>query len=246
MKKLILGLVAATALYSAELNIYTFTVKMDYNEYSTDGAFLDGDSSNFGDLNGLGLKYTYNDHYLEAEISYGKSKYEGSTWGGDKLYLTKDNVSIINAEGGIYVNRLNLFVGYRFWNRGKSDYIGDYDEQYYWPFIGVGMRNIYPYLDGEISTRLAFQYAIKPKLDAELGSGTTLDLGTTVGFKFQMDGKYDLGKNFYLTGFYRYQVWHIQRSDVGYVTIDNTKYSVVEPESYTVNQYLSLGVLYKF
>jgi len=83
-------------------------------------------------------------------------------------------------------------------------------------------------------------------LDAELGSGTTLNLGTTTGLKFEINAQFEIKRNLYFTAGYRYQEWHINRSDPGYIIYEGTKVQVVEPESYTTNRYLKAGVLFRY
>jgi len=97
-----------------------------------------------------------------------------------------------------------------------------------------------------LSADIAYQYAFNPKLDVYLGNGTTLNLGTTDGMKLQISSYYNLKKNLIFTLMYRYQYWHINRSTPGVVNDNGTILTVVEPESFTRNQYFGVGLLYKF
>ena len=115
---------------------------MDYEEV-VNGYIIDEDTSKFFDLNGISIKYSDNyilPYFLKAEYAYGKTEYIGQTQNGSPLNVTQKNVYILNLEGGIHIlsNPFYLSAGYRFWNRGKSNYEGDYNEKYYWSYLGFG------------------------------------------------------------------------------------------------------------
>ncbi|ACM92153.1 hypothetical protein NAMH_1021 [Nautilia profundicola AmH] len=250
MKKLLV-LLSFVFIHASNIEYYLYSINFDYKEYSSSGVYLDGESSNFGSLNGIGVKYsdrTSLPFYLKGEYAYGSTHYDGSTWGGTPLSLTKDGVYLINLEGGIHPfrNPYYLAFGYRYWNRGKSDYPGDYDEQYYWSYFSFGYFYIFKIRKVFLTTDFQYQLAINPKLDAHIGSGTTLDLGTTEGLKFQIASYFKYNSRIMISLMYRYQFWHINRSDPASVVLNGTTTYIVEPESFTRNQYLGIGVLYKF
>ena len=250
MKKLFL-IIFSVLIYANSLEYYLFSINMDYREFDQNGAYLDGDSCGFGKLNGIGIKYSATkniSYFLKIEYANGKTHYDGSTWGGTPLSLTKKNVYIWNLEGGIKPinNPMYLSIGYRYWNRGKSDYQGDYDEQYYWPYMGIGYFYVVKLNKIFFTSDLAYQYAINPKINVHLGSGTTLNLGYTSGLKFQLKAFYPYSDNIMLSFMYRYQFWHINRSESGSIILDGSNTQIVEPESFTRNQYLGIGVVYKY
>jgi len=251
MKNIILVLMFCFFAYSSNIEYYFYSIDFDYKEYNSNGSYLDGDSSNFGSVKGIGVKYSDRSlfpFYLKGEYAYGSTHYDGSTWGGTPIRLTRDGVYLFTLEGGIhpFKNPYYLALGYRYWNRGKSDYAGDYDEKYYWPYLGFGYFYLFKVNKLYLGTDLQYQYALNPKLDVELGSGTTLDLGVTNGLKFQLSGYLKYNKTLMFTVFYRYQYWHIHRSSMSSIVLNGIKTYVIEPESYTRNQYLGIGVLYKF
>jgi len=250
MKKIVL-LFVFVFLHAANVEYYLYSVDMNYKEYDTNGAYLDGESSHFGELNGIGIKYTSKESlwfYLKGEYAYGSTTYNGATWGGTPVVLNKKDVYLLNFEGGIYPYRNPYYIalGYRYWNRGKSDYPGDYDEQYYWPYLGFGYSYIFKIHKLFLTADFAYQYAINPKLDTHLGSGTTLDLGPTEGLKFELKGLINYENNIMFTFFYRYQYWNIDRSAPSSIELNGNTVYIVEPESVTRNQYLGVGLLYKF
>ncbi|GAB6073669.1 hypothetical protein [Nautilia lithotrophica] len=251
MKKIIAILLLVFLGYSSNIEYYLYSINFDYKEFDSNGVYLDGDSSSLGSLNGIGIKYSSKEnisYYIKGEYAYGSTDYDGSTWGGTPINVTKKNVYLLNIESGFHIfnNPYYLSFGYRFWNRGKSDYPGDYDEQYYWPYLGFGYFYLFKINKLYLTTDIQYQYAINPKLDVYLGSGTTLDLGVTDGLKFQLSGYMNYDKNFMINVFYRYQYWHISRSSPSSIILNGTKTYIIEPESYTRNQYIGVGVLFRF
>ena len=252
MKKLFFVLIFIKCLFSSSIEYYLYSIDMNYKEYDTNGAYLDGDYSDLGDLNGIGIKLYSNNlnyrYYLKGEFAYGSSTYVGYTWGGDYLVLYKNDVYMINLQSALFPGRKNYYLGLgaRIWNRGKSDYPGDYNEIYYWPYVTLGYYNVFNLNLFYLSTEFAYQYAFLPKLKADFGSGTTLSLGTTTGYKVEIKTYFKYSSNLIFNLMYRYQMWHINRSDPAIVTYNNKQVIVIEPESYTKNQYIGAGLIYKF
>ena len=254
MKKIIIfaALLKVLFAYDTSINYYMFGVDMNYEEYYG-SQWLDGDYSDYSDLKGIGIKYSSNYFkscplFLKGEFIKGSSEYIGSTWDGDDLKLNKDNVYIYNIEIGAFP--LNtpcyLSIGQRVWNRGKSDYPGDYDEKYYWKYVNMGFYYTFNFESFSFSSDISYQHALSPKLDADLGSGTTLNLGTTTGYKVQIQAMYNFSSDLSVGLMYRYQMWHINVSDPGVIIYDNQEIPVVEPESYTRNRYFGASLIYKF
>jgi hypothetical protein len=238
-------------LNAASVEYYLYSVNVDYKEYDDNGVYLDGESSSFGMLNGLGVKFSDKKnvfYYLKGEYAYGNTDYDGRTWGGIPLSYRENNVYLYTLEGGIHPfnNPYYMAFGYRFWNRGKSDYAGDYNEQYYWPYFGMGYDYVFKLQDTYVTADFAYQRAVDPKLETDFGSGAKLDLGLTEGLKFQVGGYFKIKRNVFFSVMYRYQFWHINRSASVNVNYNGRVISIHEPESYTRNQYLGAGVLYRF
>ncbi|QCT94664.1 hypothetical protein FE773_05575 [Caminibacter mediatlanticus TB-2] len=227
--------------------VYFYNVDLDYKEY-VNNQVVDRDYSKFGELVGVGYKYVNfgNLNYgVNIEYAAGKSHYVGGTWSGASLNLTQNNVSILNANifGGF--RYLNFVLGYRSWNRGKSNYEGDYEEVYYWSYFGVRYTSLLKFRNVAFIPEIEYQFAINPKLDIKLGNNPTLNLGETTGAKIELPfiAKYD---NLYFKIFYRYQYWHISKSNTYILKINNEEVPIFEPESITINQYLGAGILFKF
>ena len=249
MKKFILVLLGVF-LYSDNLKYYLFSINMDYREISN-GYVIDKDQTNYGDLNGIGISYEsyrFIPYFINAEYSHGTSKYSGQTQSGQYLETTNKNVYIFNINAGLHIfnNPYYLNFGYRLWNRGKSNYEGDYDEKYYWKYIGFGYKYIVKFSDFILKSDLNYEYALNPKLNVYLGSGATLDLGETDGLKFKFSADYKYSNNIMLSFLYKIQLWHINVSNVKTIEYNNQDIVIYEPESITLNQYLSIGLLFKF
>ena len=95
-----------------------------------------------------------------------------------------------------------------------------------------------------IKTVFQYQYALNPKLKLYLGNEPTLNLGTTSGYSAKFDIGYKFKKTQTIGFFYKYDFWHISASNDYELILNNQKYMIFEPESYTRNQYL--GIFYKF
>jgi hypothetical protein len=249
--KLIILSFFSVFMYAHNIEYYIYNVNLDYNEY-VNGKKIDGDSSKFGELVGFGVKYKGDNgifpFFIKGEIAYGKSDYNGATQNGTPLSVKENNVKIINLQTAFFVYKpFYVGIGYREWNRGKSDYEGDYDEVYYWGYINAGFDKHIQYNENlSFNLGLECQYAVNPKIDIYIGNGTTLNLGKTYGYKAEIDANHRINSKLVLNVFYRYQFWRINRSNEGFVTINNYLYPLYEPESYTRNQYIGAGLSFKF
>jgi len=231
----------------ATTDFYTYTIKLDYREY-VNGKVIDRDYSSFGDILGIGVKYfnkSYLDYYLKAEIASGESIYEGATWGGEPIKNKQKGLYLLTLEGGFGSRYFYFFGGYREWNRGKSANAWDYDEVYYWGYFGI--KYSYPFVFQKIVfiPEVGYKLAINPQMKVKLGNEPVF-LGTTDGMKLQISSYYNLKKNLIFTLMYRYQYWHINRSKTQVLILNGNKYLIFEPESITENQYLGIGVVWKF
>ena len=244
MKKIFSLIFISSLLLADNFNYYIFSVKENYKEYFL-GNVIDRDYNSFGNLLGIGIKYTknysYSKIYIITEASYGTSIYDGAYQNGEKLITHQNNVQIYNLIAGINTNPYILEIGYRFWNRGKSNSLGDYDEQYYWPYIGVGIQNVLMFHNSfSIKYSLKYNYAFSPKLKVFLGNNPTINLGTTTGAQFQISFNKKLNYKYKIGIFYRYSYWHINRSNEVNLIYNNKSYLIFEPESETRNQYIGI------
>ena len=228
----------------ARVDVYTYSVKLNYKEY-VNGNVIDRDYSSFSDILGVGVKYSDRFYYLKGEYASGRSTYEGSNTNGDYLKNRQNGVYILNVEGGIG-NYFYLIFGYRKWNRGKSDYVGDYNEVYYWKYWGIKYAYPFKFEDGSFIPEAGYRLAIDPKMKAELGSGAVFNLGVTSGTFIELPFIFKYNNNLSFKFFYRYEAWLINPSDEKEITIDNKTYIMFEPESFTQNQYLGVGLVWNF
>jgi len=242
MKKISLFLIAIF-LYADSIDYYFFSLKENYKEYYG-GSVIDKDYNSFGDLNGIGIKYTkdyyYSNLYVNVEAAYGNSIYDGAYQDGTPIKFKQKNVQIYNLKAGVYLRGYLLELGYRFWNRGKSSNEGDYDEQYYWPYIASGVMYKIKFSSITIDYYLKYNYAISPKLKVYLGNKPTLNLGTTTGIETQFGISKKINFDYSVGIFYRLSYWHINRSDIQKIIINNKNYQIFEPESETRNQYIGI------
>ena len=244
MKKIFSIICCSSILLADSFNYYFFSIKENYKEYYL-GSIIDRDYNSFGDLNGIGIKYTknyyYSNIYIISEASYGKSIYNGAYQDGEKLITHQSNVQIYNLLIGINTNPYLLELGYRFWNRGESNNPGDYDEQYYWPYIGVGIQNLLVFNNSFfVQYTLKYNYAFSPKLKVLLGNNPTIDLGTTTGAQAQISFSKKFNYKYKIGIFYRYVYWHINRSNEINLIYNGKTYKIFEPESETRNQYIGI------
>jgi len=232
----------------ANTQIYTYTVLLDYKEY-VNSQVVDKDYTSFGELNGIGFSYTSNTYPLKfgikVEFAYGKSTYEGATWSGIPIKNEQNGVYILNTNINIGNRFFKLSLGYREWNRGISEYVGDYNEVYYWGYFGIGFEQ--PFIANSFAfiPKMTYQYAINPKMKVELGNNPVLDLGDTDGYSIELPLYFRYKKTLiYL--FYRYQYWHISPSKEAVLKIGNTVSVIYEPESETKNKYIGAGIVISF
>ena len=252
MKKL-LFLSAATLLFSNSLTISYSALKLDYKEYQNEQV-LDSETSDFTDLNGLKINLSIQ-NFLEANFEYnrGTSYYKGTLWDKTPISATDENVYLINSnilvKQGTGARGLSALMGmgYRYWERGKSKYEGDYYEEYRWPYYFLGFDYRLKNYQIETALQLSYQIAINPQLDIDLNQQITLNLGATYGYNIKIPFKYYLTREYGIAFEYQYDYWKINESDkVPVTTSDNKTFNIYEPESETKNQYITFGFFYNF
>jgi len=265
LKQILLAAILINLTYGKQsLELSLIGNKFDYKEYNNQNQEIDSESSNYNDLYGINGVYTININKSKIGLSIdylkGSTTYKGSTWGGDSLELNEKNVKLINANlfidcelfydtiednyGYLY---LSTGLGYRYWDRGKSDYSGDYNEKYYWPYYFIGFKledtfhNKY-----SIGIYTTYQKAINPKMHADLGNGITYNLGKTSGYKIEIPVKYYISHNYGIKLSYIINYWKINKSDTQTITLNNQQIKTLEPDSKTKNKFISLGIFYNF
>ena len=242
MKKISLFFLTTT-LFSMQTQMYYFFMKENYKEYFKNRV-IDRDYSSFSDMQGIGFKMKYKLLKAKLEILTGNAIYDGSTQSGKKLKVKIDNNSLLNLLLSFGKN-INLDLGYRLWNRGKSNFSGDYEEQYYWPYIGVSINYKINSNNLTFIPSIAYEKAINPKLTILIGNNPTLDLGNTNGYNIELPLFYKIN-DFQIFCFYRYEYWHIKPSKLYPLRILDKSYFIFEPESKTRNQYIGIGLNFSF
>jgi len=251
-------------IYASNLKIETSisTLKFNYKEYQG-SQVLDRESSDLSDLPGIDVTLYKNfDRFntkLDIEYNRGETEYDGSTWGGTPLNYKEKNVYLLNSRmligyllgedrtilgnGKLYING---GIGYRLWNRGKSNYIGDYNEKYKWGYYLVGFSINEYFNNVDFDLNLYYHKAFSPKMKADLGGGVTYNLGDVEGYRFELPFRYHLNKQYGILIKYTYDYWKINKSNVKNIVISGTTIPVYEPDSKTKNQYINFGFYYNY
>jgi len=250
MKKIVFSFLFFMSLFGDSFKFYTFLLKENYKEYS--GSYvLDRDYSDFKDIKGVGLEFKHSfsfaDLYLNGEFSRGESIYDGAYQDGTSIKFRQKGVRIYDVSMKLQKFIFFLKLGYRFWRRGTSNDEGNYNEDYYWKYWGIGCDYFFLHTN-KINIKTIFQYhfAIDPKLKIYLGNNPTLNLGDTAGAMGKIDIGYRYNDKNLFGIFYKVDVWHINPSNVGYLILDNKTYKIYEPESTTINQYIGLYIRKSF
>ena len=259
-KKLLTLVLISSILSSFETEILFSTIKFNYVE-KENGKFLDSETCSYSKYPGIILSISQkNESFYNIGIEYNKGEtiYTGSTWSGTYLKLTKNNSFLYNIYSKIgyllYEDKTNLAIGkiypvigigYRFWNRGKSSYIGDYNEEYIWKYFLIGSVFDMNTKNYSIGVNIQYQESINAKLNAYLFSGATFKLKTK-GYKIEIPLKIKLNQNYGIALKYIYDYWEITNSSKEVITIGSDKIEVYEPDSTTKNNYLNIGFYYNF
>jgi hypothetical protein len=193
MKKLLLT-TAFTSLVllnatETHIDLLASFLKTNYKEYQGSNV-LDGDHSSYSDMVGADIDiYQYFDSnrdrlFVGIEYNEGSTTYNGQTWGGKSLTLKENDTFVFNSRL-IYESYLNTYefesyiekmyfdygVGYRYWDRGLSNYPGDYREKYKWPYFILGFTATERFAKFDYETTFIYHRAISPEMEADLGNG---------------------------------------------------------------------------
>jgi hypothetical protein len=103
----------------ANIEFYTYSLKLNYKEY-VKGQNIDKDYSNFGNIVGLGIKYSNTknivNYYLKSEYLSGDSYYHGVDLEGKPINAKQNGFYLLDLEAGVG-KYFYFFIGYREWNR---------------------------------------------------------------------------------------------------------------------------------
>lgn len=265
---LLFFLLTSTGLY-AENSTFTSSValvgmSMDYREYSDNSQILDSEKSDFTDLTGAEMSLGY---FFDKEVSAysqvtvnlmflsGETEYVGSLLNsglGYGSYIGTTANTIIDTD--ISFKRTNILskdidlhygigLGYRSWRRALSV---SQVEIYKWfslrPAAGV-KYNIDDNLNIGIS--LEYQYGINPKMsestsdyDFSLASANIFEVSLPINYKYSED------IDIFVEGTFQQQT--IEKSNSIDQVINGNTYTIWEPDSTANNQYLKLGLVFKF
>ncbi|GAX87559.1 conserved hypothetical protein [Lebetimonas natsushimae] len=247
MKRLILVIFSSAVLLNATTEFYTYSLKLNYKEY-VNGNVVDKDYSHIGNILGLGIKYSNTyifNYYLKGEYSGGGSYYTGADWSGYPVNSKQNGFYLLDLEAG-FGKYFIFFAGYREWNRGKSNNSGDYNEKYYWNYIGFKYTYKFNFNKFYFLPEAGYTLAIDPKLKVKLGNEPTINLGNTTGGFIEAPFYFKYNKNIEIKVFYKYEYWHINASNAYELILNNHHYLIFEPESITENQYFGIGINFKF
>jgi len=262
MKKILFFIISGSFLLANTIEFSLNSLKLNYKEYIL-GKVIDSENSSFNELYGINIKFEkqIGKFILNSNLEYnrGKTIYSGSSWEGNHISFKEKNVYIYNLN---FINKYNLFenntktgngkiyilggVGYRFWNRGTSDYDGDYNEQYKWTYYLLGGEIEDQFNSFDIALQAYYQQAFNPKMKAYLGNGVTYNLGKTYGYRISLPIKYKLESNYGIVFTYVYDYWKINKSNTQNVNLNNKTIATYEPDSQTKNQYLNIGFYFNY
>jgi hypothetical protein len=252
---LLVGSLFASSKSEYEINLVG--MKMNYNEYGQTGELLDSERSSFSDISGAEIVYRY---FLDTDSSVnckifsvsGESEYTGSLIGSTlgyasevsrthntirdfSLEYTKTNETEfqnLSALGG-------LAVGYRYWERALS---ASQIEIYTWYSLRAQVGFIYN-LDRDISISLIgeYQYGIDPKMSAT-GFSADFELKSADIIEVAIPVRYVVTQHVDLNFEYIFSRQKIGASNV----VNNGGVSFYEPDSTAYNQYLKVGIVFKY
>jgi opacity protein-like surface antigen len=262
MKKIILSIAAvaslASTLSATEIVAKVSSVKFDYMEIGDAGQNLDSEKAKLGKINGFEIEARSNGYvstdtrfYQDGGISYhsGDTEYVGSYQGGnygDVTNTTKNKLIEASYKLGLAIDIIDnasigahVGVGTRIWDRELDD---ENKEVYTWSNWIVGTKADWRATKELIISATAdYQKAVNQKMYSSY-LGETFNLGDTSGYKLGLHANYKLSQNLSVETDYVYDYWKINKSN----TVDIGGAVAWEPDSKTKNQYLKLGLAYKF
>ncbi|MEN4052754.1 MULTISPECIES: hypothetical protein [Sulfurimonas] len=245
-----------TAETKMEYKISFVGMNMDYREYDRSGNILDSEKSNYLDVIGAEFEYRY---FLDerSNIDFkvlgveGESEYVGSYIGSGAGYgsvVSTTSNAIRDISLGYNATNISDFnimmlgglgLGYRYWQRTLSS---TQVEVYEWYSLraNVGMRFVHKNLTASLIAE--YQYGIKPTMTAT-GIADDFELSSANIVKLSLPIRYMISENIDLICTYVFEYQEIQESNVVYDAAAN---GYVEPDSTAYNQYLKVGMVFKY
>jgi len=242
------------------LNTSLVGMSMDYREYDDNSVILDSEKSDFTQMIGVDLGFSYIE-YLEDEdfsmadvslfLASGETEYVGAYLDsngsyGDVVSTTLNNIVNFDVAYiyGFSLNQdLHLLLGgalgYRAWERALSQ---TQVETYSWPYIepkvGVGYKS-----DAfSFNTLLGYKYAVSPIMTAT-GISDEFKLGSVESFNVSLKLAYEIEENIEIFSEYVYENQVIAKSNVVY---DTDKKGYIEPDSNSNDNYIKFGAAFKY
>jgi hypothetical protein len=260
MKNLVRIMILFATLLSAEAEMeYQLSLvgmHMDYREYDRNGIILDSEKSNFSEIIGIDFSYRYlinNNSAIEFNLMSmaGDTEYVGSYIGSgqpygsvvSKTYNKVRDISLFyNAKNSSDYGVIMLGgvgFGYRYWDRELS---AVQLEEYKWYSLRANIGLEYQYEDIVAAFKVGYQYGIKPAMSAS-GFSEDFNLASADILKISLPLRYKLNESFDFFSEYVFEYQTIKESDVLY---DSAANGYVEPDSTAYNQYLKVGIVFKY
>ena len=240
-----------------EYQISLVGMDMDYREYDRNGVLLDSEKSNFTDIVGVEFQYRYFlDEYSNIALNImglkGDTEYVGSYIGsglgyGSVVGVTSNEISDFAIEyNAKNMSDLGVLVvggigaGYRYWQRELSS---TQIEEYAWYSLRAKVGVEYQYRNSvTIDFLLAYQYGIDPRMKAT-GFSSDFKLASANILQVSLPLRYRVNDFLDFSCAYVYEYQEIQESEIVY---DGSGNGYVEPDSKASNQYLKVGMIFKY
>jgi hypothetical protein len=234
-------------------------MSMDYKEYNDAGELVDSEESSFTDIMGIdaGIRYEFDKDkkgYSQLDYNFmivgGNGTYKGAYLNGGLSYgsvvVNSKHVVIDTSISYRYNVIFDLIkfsygvgVGYHYWDRTLSDV---QQEIYTWYSIRPVLGFSYSFNEKiMLSVDMEYQYGFhtlmsstNPKLEFVLGGANIFEVSVPITYRY--NDKVDL----FLEMVFQNQT--IAKSEVEYDGNDG----YYEPDSRAYNNYMKLGVAFKF
>ena len=254
-----------TAIYAQgnhRVEFYLSSSKLNYTEYALDEAVLDTEDSDFGDIGGFTLCYSYGffhkqNSFFELDFFYkktqGNSDYVGAVLGSDAPYgsyrnTTKNKIYDYGLQLN-YIHRINQLFGYRLLfglakHKWQRDLLPTQSEVYEWMPLMFGVGGD---LHLDVGYAVVFHGALKYNynLAATMNLSTTqtdFALGRVENFITTLGFTCDLTKDWQVVFDYEFNLQSIYASDV----VQTPLGLMYEPRSKDKQQHLNIGLGYSF
>jgi len=258
-KILLILLILSSALLAEKKMEYTLSyvgMNMDYKEYDRAGTLLDSEESGYSDITGVEFGYSY---FLDTQSQIdlkvmslsGNTQYVGSYLNSNAGYgsvidTTSNEIRDFYLGYGAkeYIDSNiallgNVGAGYRYWQRTLSSV---QIEEYEWYSLRVGIGVEYRYQALTVAVRGEYQYGINPTMTAT-GINDEFELDSADIMELSIPLRYEINDVFALSASYVFTRQEIKESNVVY---DNAGNGYVEPDSTAYNQYLKVGIIFKY